>query len=259
MWESDEGNNISYWQASKDGLRTDTLTGSVNTDVCIIGGGISGLTTAYLLTKAGKNVVVLDDGAIGGGETSRTTAHLSYAIDDRIYRIKKWHGEEKAKLAVESHARAIDEIERIASEENIDCDFSRVDGFLIETEEGEDDLVEELEIAHALGFTQIEVVEQAPLKDFNTGKALKFPDQGQFHILKYLSGLARSIERGGGQLFSQTSAIEWTGEDSPEVKTAGGGTIYAKSIVLATNYPIMSKNVRQAAGLPHLRHRCTRA
>lgn len=241
MWESDEGNNISYWQASKDGLRTDTLTGSVNTDVCIIGGGISGLTTAYLLTKAGKNVVVLDDGAIGGGETSRTTAHLSYAIDDRIYRIKKWHGEEKAKLAVESHARAIDEIERIASEENIDCDFSRVDGFLIETEEGEDDLVEELEIAHALGFTQIEMVEQAPLKDFNTGKALKFPDQGQFHILKYLSGLARSIERGGGQLFSQTSAIEWTGEDSPEVKTAGGGTIYAKSIVLATNYPIMSK------------------
>src|SRR5215211_6305933 len=137
MLKSDEGKTLSYWEVSKGLIEKTTLDESIETDICIIGGGISGLTTAYLLTKAGRKVVVLDDGVIGGGETSRTTAHLSNALDDRIYRIEDWHGEEKAKLAVEAHARAIDEIERIATEENINCDFLRVDGFLIEAENGE--------------------------------------------------------------------------------------------------------------------------
>ena len=88
MWKSDEGKNISYWQASEDGLQNDSLAESIDTDVCIIGGGISGLTTAYLLTKAGKKVIVIDDGTIGGGETARTTAHLSNAIDDRYDRVE---------------------------------------------------------------------------------------------------------------------------------------------------------------------------
>src|SRR5688572_29298489 len=127
MWESDEGRNVSYWQASQDGPATTALEESIETDVCIIGGGIAGLTTAYLLTRSGKNVVVIDDGVIGGGETSRTTAHLSWAIDDRFYRIAKWHGDEKAKLAIESHWRSVDEIEKIVTMESIDCDFSRLD------------------------------------------------------------------------------------------------------------------------------------
>jgi glycine/D-amino acid oxidase-like deaminating enzyme/nitrite reductase/ring-hydroxylating ferredoxin subunit len=241
MWKSDEGSNVSYWQASKDGLQNESLSESIETDVCIIGGGISGLTTAYLLTKAGKKVIVIDDGTIGGGETSRTTAHLSNAIDDRIYRIEKWHGEEKARLAVESHASAIDEIERIVGAEGIDCDFTRLDGFLIQAPDGEDNLDDELHAAHRLGFDEIVQVARAPLEHFDTGKALKFPDQGQFHILKYLSGLAKAIEAGGGKLFSNTRAMEWKGEDAPEVKTSDNKTIRAKSIVLATNYAMMSK------------------
>lgn len=242
MWKSDEGRNVSYWQATEDDLQSGSLSGSVNTDVCIIGGGISGLTAAYLLTKAGRKVIVVDDGTIGGGETSRTTAHLSYAIDDRFYRIEKWHGEEKARLAVESHANAISEIERIVAAENIDCDFSRLDGFLIDVEEGSDDMNEEFEAARRLGFQQIEFVQDYPLKNFSTGgRALKFPDQGQFHILKYLSGLARAIESGGGKLFSNTKAAEWKTDNSPQVITADGQTINAQSIVLASNYPLMSK------------------
>ena len=81
MWESDEGANVSYWQASEDGLRNGILTETIDTDVCIIGGGISGLTTAYLLAKAGKKVAVIDDGVIGGGETARTTA--AFELGDR--------------------------------------------------------------------------------------------------------------------------------------------------------------------------------
>jgi len=241
MGKSDEGKTVSYWEASEDLLEKGSLNQSIETDFCIIGAGISGLTTAYLLTKAGKRVVVIDDGAIGGGTTSRTTAHLSNALDDRIYRVEKWHGAEKAKLAVDAHTRAIGEIERIIETEKIDCDFLRVDGFLIEAAGGEDDLNEELEAAHRAGFAEVELVERAPVKDFDTGKCLRFPRQGQFHILKYLSGLAKAIEQNGGKLFSNTRAIEWKGEDAPEVKTASGQTIRAKAIVLATNYPIMSK------------------
>ena len=241
MWNSDEGKNVSYWQASQEGLSTGSLTASVTTDVCIIGGGIAGLTTAYLLTRAGKKVVVIDDGAIGGGETARTTAHLTNAIDDRFYRIAKWHGDDKAKLAYESHTAAIDEIERIVSMEQIDCDFSRLDGFLFEAADKDDDLDEELETARRLGFNGIESVEHAGIKAFDTGRALRFPNQGQFHILKYLSGLARIIEQNGGRLFSSTRAVEWKGEDSPQVRTQDGRTITAGSIVLATNYPIQSK------------------
>lgn len=241
MLKSDEGKTVSYWEASENLIEKSALGESIETDICIIGGGISGLTTAYLLTKAGRNVVVLDDGVIGGGETSRTTAHLSNALDDRIYRVEDWHGEEKARLAVEAHTRAIDEIERIVGEENIDCDFLRVDGFLIEADDGEDDLQKELEAAHRAGFTGVEFVERAPIKDFDTGRALRFPNQGQFHILKYLAGLAKAIEAGGGKLYSNTRAVEWKGAGKPEVKTASGQTIRARSVVLATNYPIMSK------------------
>ena len=113
MWDSDEGGTISYWQSSQDGSKTAELTGPTETEVCVIGGGIAGLTTAYLLSKAGISVIVVDDGPIGGGETARTTAHLSSAIDDRIYRIADWHGDEHARLAVEAHAQAVNDIERL--------------------------------------------------------------------------------------------------------------------------------------------------
>src|SRR6187549_1629079 len=81
------------------------------TDVCVIGAGIAGMTTAYLLAQAGKQVVVLEDRAIGGGETGRTTAHLSNALDDRYYKLEQLHGVEGARLAAASHAAAIDFIE----------------------------------------------------------------------------------------------------------------------------------------------------
>lgn len=241
MWKSDEGNTVSYWQVSADGPDIAELNDSIETDVCVVGGGIAGLTTAYLLTRAGKRVTVIDDGPIAGGETARTTAHLSWAIDDHIYRIAKWHGDEKARLAVESHVAAVDQIETIVAMENIDCDFTRLDGYLFEVEDGEDDLDEELETAHRLGFRQIEMVRHPDVGQFTTGRALRFPDQGQFHILRYLRGLTDAIERNGGQLFSGTRAVEWKGDASPSVTTADGKTIKAAAIVLATNYPIASK------------------
>lgn len=237
MKKSDEGSTVSYWEASQELISGD---GSADqTDVLIIGGGISGLTTAYLLSREGKRVVVVDDGLIGGGETCRTTAHLSNAIDDRIYRIEEWHGEENAKLAVEAHTAAIDRIEQIASTENIDCDFLRVNGYLVEAEDSSDDMDAEFEAARRCGIP-VEWA-TAPVRNAADGKCIRYPRQGQFHVLKYLRGLADVITANGGTLLSGTKVVEWRGGDNPFVKIADGDLIRASSLVLATNYPLQSK------------------
>jgi glycine/D-amino acid oxidase-like deaminating enzyme/nitrite reductase/ring-hydroxylating ferredoxin subunit len=127
------------------------------------------------------------------------------------------------------------------ADESIDCDFTRLDGYLIEAEESEDDLKEEFEAAHRCGFGEVEWAERAPIKDFDTGRCLRFPRQGQFHVLKYLNGLAKAIERGGRKLISGTRVADWRGGDSPEITTADGTVIRADKLVLATNYPLMSK------------------
>ena len=103
------------------------LAADIEADVCVVGAGIAGMTTAYLLLKEGRSVVVLDDGPIGGGQTERTTAHITNAIDDRYVAIEDWHGSEGARLAAESHSAAIDRIEAIVARENIACDFERLD------------------------------------------------------------------------------------------------------------------------------------
>lgn len=102
------------------------LDSNTNADVCIVGAGITGLTCAYTLAKQGKSVIVLDQGAINSGQTARTTAHLTWALDDRYDHLHKIFGEDGARLIAESHSSAIDYIEKIVHEEEIDCNFERV-------------------------------------------------------------------------------------------------------------------------------------
>ncbi len=122
--------NQSVWAATAEMPKFLPLHESTHTDICIVGAGIAGLTTAYLLTQAGKSVVILDDGPLAGGATEVTTAHLSNAIDDRYYEIERLHGQRGAQLTAESHTAAINRIAAIAKYEKIDCDFERLDGYL---------------------------------------------------------------------------------------------------------------------------------
>src|SRR5438093_11019959 len=117
------GNTASIWIGTFEVPDFAPLTQDKTTDVCVVGAGIAGLTTAYLLTKAGKKVVVIDDGPIGGGETGRTTAHLTWAMDDGVYSLEHVHGQENTRLIVESHMAAVNRIEEIVRLEGIDCDF----------------------------------------------------------------------------------------------------------------------------------------
>src|SRR5918999_3163556 len=191
----------SIWMATADTPSQAQLKDSIRTDVCIIRAGIAGLTTAYLLAREGRSVVVVDDGQIGGGMTGRTTAHLTNAFDDRYFEVEKLHGLEGSRLTAASHTAAIDKVEEIVKAENIECDFERLDGFLFAAPPDTEELLdEELVACHRAGLAGVEKVARAPIASFDTGPALRFPRQAQFHPLTYLNGLTLAIRRNGGRL-----------------------------------------------------------
>jgi glycine/D-amino acid oxidase-like deaminating enzyme/nitrite reductase/ring-hydroxylating ferredoxin subunit len=230
------GSTKSVWMP-QSALRL-ALVEDATCDVCIVGAGIAGLTTAYLLAREGKSVIVLDDGPIGGGETGRTTAHISNALDDRYFEIENLHGEKGARLAAESHTAAIDRIQAIVEEEKIECQFERLDGYLfVPAGESADVLDKELNAAHRAGLTDVEMVERAPLRAFETGRSLKFPRQAQFHPLKYIDALAQRIEAMGGRIFTQSRVMDFQDGAPSHVTTATGRVVSAGAIVVATNTP----------------------
>ena len=240
------GVKSTLWIETADVPKYNPLTQDLTVDVCVVGAGIAGLSTAYELAKAGQRVAVVEDGDIGSGETGRTTAHITAALDDRYYNIESMHGEEGARIAAESHQAAIHRAEEISRLENIDCDFLRVDGYLFLAEDHPDKVLEdELEATHRAGITNTEIVERAPLPFWDTEICLKFPGQGQFHPMKYLAGLARSIEREGGHIFTNSHVDEVQDGATPTIK-AGKHTITARAVVVATNASISDYVVTHA-------------
>ena len=124
------GANRSFWERTEQKYYTSPVPGDITADVCVIGAGIAGVTTAYLAARKHSDIVLVDDGPVGGGMTGRTTAHIVNAIDDRYLDIEKFLGEDSAHLTAESHTAAIDCAEQIVREQKIDCDFERLDGYL---------------------------------------------------------------------------------------------------------------------------------
>lgn len=233
------GHTTSVWMPDADLPRYPALARDAQCDVCIVGAGISGLTTAYLLGKAGRHVVVLDGGAVGGGETGRTTAHIATSNDDYYHEVERVHGEHAARLAAESFVSAVNRVEYIVREEGIDCDFERLDGYWFLAPGDSPDLLDtELAAAHRAGLVDTERVAALPITSFDTGPGLRFPRQAQFHPLKYLAGLARAVERTGGEIFCDTHVVEVEDGAPCRVRTRDGRTIMAADVVVATNSPV---------------------
>ncbi len=229
--------STSLWRETVTVPENPPLQADTTADVCIVGAGIAGLTTAYLLAHEGRDVLVIDSQNIGGGQTGVTTAHLSNEIDDTYVEILRLHGADGARLACDSHRAAIDRIEAICLEESIDCAFERVDGYLFLAEGHDEDVLDrELEAARAAGV-EVSRLPDAGVSGFDSGPCLRFPRQGQFHPLRYLRGLAAAIERRGGRIYAHTRATSARGGEDAEVRTAGGERIGAGSIVVATNSP----------------------
>jgi glycine/D-amino acid oxidase-like deaminating enzyme/nitrite reductase/ring-hydroxylating ferredoxin subunit len=216
------------------------LAGDTQADVCVVGAGVAGLTTAYLLAREGRSVVVLDDGAPGMGETLRTTAHLTAAIDDRIFVLERKFGGRKARLAVESQLAAIDRIERVCLDEHLDGVFRRVDGHLfLQPGEPRDLLGRELEAARRCGLPDVRMSETTPLP-FEAGPCLVFPRQAEVDAGEYLAGLADAIRRMGGRIHGGTHADE-VEEGSPNVVVTANGRVECESVVVCTNSPVFGK------------------
>jgi glycine/D-amino acid oxidase-like deaminating enzyme/nitrite reductase/ring-hydroxylating ferredoxin subunit len=245
------GKSTSIWMATSKLPNFPRLLADEQAHVCIVGAGIAGLTTAYLLGRAGKSVIVLDDGPIVSGETERTTAHLVTALDDRYADLERLHGEQGARLAAESHSAAISQIERIVRVENIDCDFERLDGFLfVPPDESTDILDKEMAAAQRAGLTDVHMVARAPIASFDTGRTLCFPRQAQFHPLKYLAALAHAVVRDGGRIYTETHAVKIEGGDSARIETRDGQTVTSGAVVVATNTPVndlLAIHTKQAA------------
>jgi glycine/D-amino acid oxidase-like deaminating enzyme/nitrite reductase/ring-hydroxylating ferredoxin subunit len=242
------------WFGTVPSLPTfDPLGEDATADVVVVGGGIAGLTTAYLLSQQGVKVLLLEDGELASGESGRTTAHLSYALDDRYTTLENLFGQEGARLAAESHSAAIDTIEQIVLTEQIDCDFTRLDGYLFLHAEGtHEELIAEREAAHRAGLSDVEWLPNAGLVGFDTGECLRWPNQGQFHILKYLAGLAGAIVKRGGRICTHTHVSAVHGGADARVETTAGVTARAKKgIVVATNTPFNDRAVMHTKQHPY--------
>lgn len=216
-----------------------TLGTDTSCDVVIVGAGIAGLSAAYELARAGGSVVVIDRGIIGGGMTSRTTAHLASALDDYYSELVRIHGEDGARLYHESQVAAIERMAAIVAAEGIDADFARMDGYLVAADLADAaDLETEFETCRQLGVA-VEWTGQLPVQGFPARPAIRFAGQGRVHPMRYLAGLAAAVRAAGGRIHIH-SAYETHEEDDAGVtlRTIEGSTVHAGAAIFATNSPV---------------------
>lgn len=245
--------SVSLWMDTAATRDLPLLPASCTTQVCVVGAGIAGLTTAYRLARSGRDVLVVDERGLPGGQTARTTGHLCSALDDRYFELEKLHGEDGARLAARSHAAAVDAIEAICLDEGIDCDFARVDGYLVQGagDEHAGVLDREYDAAIRAGL-DCERVPGAPGALAIFGDALRFHHQARFHALRYADGLAKAIGRLGGRLHRGT-VVEVHGggrNEAAHVLTAEGTRIDCDAVVVATHVPFndrLALHTKQAA------------
>jgi hypothetical protein len=240
----------SIWQGL--GLDPRPLEGEAQVEVAVVGSGMAGMSVAYELAKRGKQVAVLDRGQIGGGMTSRTTAHLSSYSDDGFRELIRVRGLDAAKGWRESQAAAISRIEEIQADLGAACNFRRLDGFLFLAPETDPSVIDlELVASAQLGMMALRQ-DGVPFAGHESTPALRFPDQATFHPTKYLRALAEAISRNGGRFFSQ-SAVSSVEENQTGVvlTTLGGGRVQAEAAVIATNAPINDRLAIQVKQAPY--------
>lgn len=230
----------SYWVLTASLPRYAALKRDLKVDVVIIGGGLTGITAAYLLKQAGAKVALLERGRMAGGDTSRTTAHLTYVTDYRLHQIAKNFGEHGAKAFWEAGMAAQDQIDEIVRKVSPDCDFKWLPGYLHaslngETKKDRKTLERDNALAQKFGF-ESKWMENIPYAD---RCGVRFENQARFHPLKYLRPLLRKIEGNGSHIFENTEAHEI--ESNPMVVHAGKYRIGCDYLMIATHTPLLGK------------------
>ncbi len=230
------GTHASIWQATAPTQQYPTLAENMAVDIAIVGGGITGITAAVLLKRAGKKVAVFEADRIGSGVTGRTTAHLTEILDTRYQTLMADHGRQQTRQIAAASRAAIEQIADLVDQYQVDCDFRRVPGFLYTESAADRRLIEqEVDVARSLGIAA-HVSQDVPLP-FPIQIAAQFDNQAQFHVLKYLHALAQHIPGEGSHLFEMTRVLN-IDDSSPCRLETRQGVVTAQAVVLATHAPI---------------------
>lgn len=229
----------SYWLATASMPSFGKLDRDLDTDVAVVGGGIAGITTAYMLAREGRRVVLLTAGKLLNGTTGYTTAKLT-AQHDLIYDEYIGHfGAEHAKQYYEANMEALDFVRRIVQEEGIDCDFAEEDAVIYTNDETKIAAVEkEYEAYQRLGIPgSLESGIPLPLP---SRKAVVMRNQARFHPVPYLKHLADRFVELGGTIFEDTTVdkIRELGDNSVEVLAEEGRKITCRDAVSCTHFPL---------------------
>lgn len=225
----------SYWLDSIHSYDYPALEDDITVDVAIVGGGMVGISSAYMLTQRGLKVAVAEASNILQGTTGHTTAKVTSQHSLIYARLIKEMGAELAGQYAEANESAIKEIHRTIELQGIECDFSWLPAYIYtQSERYIKDIQDEAKAAKELGI-EAAYIDEIPLP-FRIWAAMRFDGQAQFHPVKYLSALAQYVTNHGGHIFEDTVAVNL--EDKPvAVLTKRGPRIKANKIIVASHYP----------------------
>lgn len=241
-----------YWHAASKKVPMDThplwtdlrfmpqypeLEENLEVDVLIIGGGITGVSTAHLLSNCGLSVVLVERGRLGEGDTSHTTAHLTYMTDTRLSDLLSVCGREKTRIAWKAGRAAIEHIQSTSGALDHDVGLTRVPGYLVasgrqDLERERDRLFKEAAEARDMGFDVTPVQSVLP----SGAPGIRFEGQMKFHPLKYISGIASLAADRGVRIFEHTNVTSFGGE--PDNVMANGHRIVFQKVIVATHVPL---------------------
>ena len=226
----------SYWLASTDRTNYPALEKDIKVDVAIAGGGMAGITAAYMLKKAGMRVAVIEADRILQGTTGHTTAKITSQHSLIYNRIKKYMGEERARQYAEANESAIKTIYGLIESEGIDCDFHWEPAYTFTlTDSYVQKVADEANVAESLGI-KATYIENTPLP-FKVKAAVRFEDQARFHPRKYLLALASKIEGDGSFIFENTRVVDINEGNPCTIITRQGKRVTADNVIIATHFP----------------------
>lgn len=230
--------NEPFWLAGTANGLHPPLDRNIEVEIAVVGGGIVGVTAAYLLARAGKQVALLEARGIGRQATGRSTAKVTSQHGALYAKLAKDLGESEARRYAEANQSAVRRIGKLCRELGLQCDLKEVPAFVYarDAEQGEA-LRQEAETAGRLGLPAA-FVAQPPLP-FPTGGALRFDDQLQFDPYRYLQGLIQAVD-GQVQVFENTRVQEVEQGEPCRLQTTGG-TVTAAQVIVATQLPIVSE------------------
>lgn len=249
-WERD-GRNASLWNLNTHMVKPGgTLPSGEIYDTLIVGAGITGLTTALILQKAGRKCIVADAHHAGFGSTGGTTAHINTFADTTFAEVEKAFSEETATLFARAIAQSVETIDQFVHTYNIDCDFEWRRGFVYaETDQEVQELDDLYESALRAG------VAVSPAKAVPTNatyrKAVVFEKQAQFHPLKYIGALQKEFVAAGGIVLENTQIREVDSTDTYHVAIADNVEIKAQTVIYATHIPPGGINVLHFRNAPY--------